>query len=261
MASGKKTYSPQERRRKRRRFNLILYAVSALLILTGIIIIVSDTTYFFDDAGKFINRIVTGETPVPMPTLPAGPARTANPNPTPRIIDWTEEQTPPPNQGGAQPYGTPVPYSPYAPKCVYFSQYNRSCPVDPVGYNGAGQMDVVRTAFRAGWFFHGGDPVHGGNTLIAGHNKYSGKLGYFAIVKDSLKEGDDVIVEMNNGEYAYYKVSSIGRYEYDKVPEWIMNVGGDARLTLITCYGDYSSAIGTSRHRVIAICYPVEYGA
>ena len=128
-----------------------------------------------------------------------------------------------------------------------------------MGYNSNGQMDTVHSAFRAGWFMFGGDPVSGGNTLIAGHNRYSGRYGYFSVIKDKMVPGDMVIVELQNGDYCYYVVDSIEQYPYDEVPDWIMNTGGEARLTLITCLGDYSSLIHTSRHRVIAICHPVYF--
>ena len=76
-----------------------------------------------------------------------------------------------------------------------------------------------------------------------------------------MQPGDIVIVEMQNGSYAYYMVNSITQYPYDEVPNEVMNTGGAPRLTLITCLGDYSSIIHTSRHRVIAVCTPVFFSA
>ena len=189
----------------------------------------------------------------PMPTAvpgvtqpPATPAPTEVPGYTP----------PKPVYGDPEP----TPYNPYEPKNVYFVGYESTCPVcpvQPVGYNQYGQMAVVQSAYIAGWFMYGGDPVRGGNTLIAGHIRHKGKYGYFSIVRDMLKPGDSVIVEMQNGQLAYYVVGRIEEHMYNDVPSEIMNTGGTRRLTLITCKDDYSSYYGTSMHRVFAICYPV----
>ncbi|MBR0157169.1 MAG: class F sortase [Clostridia bacterium] len=190
----------------------------------------------------------------PYETLP--PGVTPDPNATPRP---TRPPTPPTSHAPV------APTSSYAPKNVYFlNRYtaatitDTTCPVDPVGYNSKGQMDTVHSAFRAGWFMYGGDPVHGGNTLIAGHNRYSGRKGWFSLIQEGkIQPGDVVVVELNSGDYTYFMVDFVERYEYDAVPDEIMNTGGRPRLTLITCYGDYDSSIHTSRHRVIAVCYPV----
>ena len=210
------------------------------------------------EENPFLNR---PHRETPEPTL--APGVTPDPNATPRPTRDPNAPTQDPNY----PRPTNQPVYAYAPKNVYFlddyiqnSISNIICPVDPVGYNANGQMDTVRSAFRAGWFMYGGDPVRGGNTLIAGHNRYSGRLGYFSVIKDKMLPGDIVIVEMQNGEYAYYAVDTITEYPYDAVPDSVMNIYGRPRLTLITCLGDYSSVIHTSRHRVIAVCYPVYFG-
>lgn len=270
----------QERRRKNRRFNTILYTIGAVLVLAGIIIIINDQTYLFDKIGKWFS----GDKTV-MPTFPPNVSlSTMDPNYAgPYAPNWTLEPgtTPPPwigtsaqpdtsaepgtttgtgSHGGTWTAPTPLPETgPEAPVYVFFPQYDIACPVDPVGYNWRGQMDVIRAYNRAGWLITSGTPVTGGNILIAGHNRYSGKLGYFSVVKDKLKIGDQVIIQMKSGDYAYYIVESIDRWRYDAVPDYIMRLDSDPRLTLITCYGDYSSAIGSSIHRVIAVCRPVQF--
>ena len=72
----------------------------------------------------------------------------------------------------------------------------------------------------------------------------------------SFQPGDQVIVKMQNGEYAYYIVESINQYHYQHVPWEVMQHDGESRLTLITCLGDFSSSAGTSMHRVVAVCRP-----
>ena len=191
----------------------------------------------------------------PMPTALPGVTQPP-PTPTPTPIPGDNYTPPKPVYGDPEP----TPYNPYEPKNLYFVGYESTCPVcpiQPVGYNQYGQMAVVQSAYIAGWFMYGGDPVRGGNTLIAGHIRHKGKYGYFSIVRDMLRPGDNVIVEMQNGQCAYYVVARIEEHMYNNVPNEIMNTGGSRRLTLITCKDDYSSYYGTSMHRVFAICYPV----
>lgn len=289
MSNKPKQYylTDEQRRKKRKRHNLIIYIVSAALILTGICIIISDQTFFFK---KIENKIIgidemptlpPGSPSIPfvydteppqhtMPTLPPYAYTTEHPDtqtPDHELSTPTGNSTP---AGNSTPVGkitpmptpkaTPVPNNaPYAPKYVHFVGYDISCPIDPVGLDSKGEMYVVKSAFRAGWYEKSGDPVHGGNIIIAGHNRYSSKLGYFSIIKDRMKVGDMLILEMHSGEHAYYMVESINQYPYDDVPDSVMMTGGKNRLTLITCLGDYSLQIHTSKHRVIAVCVPVVY--
>lgn len=203
----------------------------------------------------------------PMPTVPPVVDVTAPPpTPTPRPGETAPPPTPSPSptptwKPETPVYGdpSPTPYNPYEPKAVYFIEHDINCPVQPVGYNQYGQMAVVQSAYVAGWFRYGGDPVHGGNTLIAGHIRHKGRYGYFSIIRDGLQPGEYVIVEMQNGQFAYYVVDRIEAYVYYDVPDSIMTTGGQPRLTLITCMDDYSAYYGTSLHRIFAICYPVYF--
>lgn len=259
----RKVYTPAEKRRRNRRHNAIVTSIAVVLMLAGIIIIVSDTTFFFDDAGRWIRRNIFGEVfetippfPTGSPSKPSDPDDPNNPNIGPQgsLVPrptFSPDETPLPENVTEEPF-----IYDYAPECVYFPQYDITCPVDPVGYNWRGEMATVRSPFRAGWLKYSGDPVTGGNVILAGHNRYSGKLGYFSVVKDKLQPWDQVIVKMQNGEYAYYIVESINQYHYQHVPWEVMQHDGESRLTLITCLGDFSSSAGTSMHRVVAVCRP-----
>ena len=233
----RKVYTPAEKRRRNRRHNAIVTSIAVVLMLAGIIIIVSDTTFFFDDAGRWIRRNIFGEVFETIPPFPTGspsdPDDPNNPNIGPQgsLVPrptFSPDETPLPENVTEEPF-----IYDYAPECVYFPQYDITCPVDPVGYNWRGEMATVRSPFRAGWLKYSGDPV-----------------------KDKLQPGDQVIVKMQNGEYAYYIVESINQYHYQHVPWEVMQHDGESRLTLITCLGDFSSSAGTSMHRVVAVCRP-----
>ena len=273
---------------KNRWFNILLYTIAGILILAGVLIILNDTTYLFACAG---NEQEADGTQEPIPTFPPspGPNDTSVPDtsypgrPQDATLPPDENRTPAPTNpsGGGEwhpnPDFTHEP-QPDDPVAVIFPQYAISggrikyypegapegecivCPVEAVGLNWKGQMNTVRSAFKAGWLYSSGTPVKGGNTIIAGHNKYSGKLGYFSVIKDKMQPGDQVIIQTRSGGFAFYLVENIEIWPYDEVPDYVMQTYGEDRLTLITCKGDYSGNLGTSRHRVIAICKPVAAG-
>ena len=54
-------------------------------------------------------------------------------------------------------------------------------------------------------------------------------------------------------------MTSVTTYPHDGVPWSVMDTGGEPRLTLITCLGDFDSSIGSSKHRVIAVCHPITF--
>ncbi len=263
----KKTYSKEERRRRNKRFNTVLYIIAGLLVLTGIIIIISDTTLLFDKLfhpGDFIVDVPvpTGEFVFVSPDPNESHIPGVDPDPGLDIPDRTlapgETPTPSPSTStGTQ--SSSVPLSPNRPVYVYFPDYDITCPIDPVGYSWTGNMATVRAHNRAAWLNSSGDPVRGGNTILAGHNKYSGKLGYFDVVKSKLKINDIVVVKTAADELYYYAVVSIDTYPYNSVPYSVMDTEGEPRLTLITCLGDFDHSIGSSKHRVVAVCKPVSF--
>ena len=274
---------------KNRRFNILLYTIAGILVLVGVFIILNDTTYLFACVGEPPLVDDTG-TPGSIPTFPPapGPGETPYPgisynpgDPQHPTLPPFDDQTPPPTSQGGQWHPNPEfthDPQPDDPTAVIFPQYAIEggrikyypegapegecivCPVETVGLNWKGQMATVHSALKAGWFYESGTPVKGGNTIIAGHNKYSGKLGYFSVIKDKMQPGDQVIIQMRSGGFAFYLVESVEVWPYDEVPDYVMQTQGEARLTLITCKGDYSGNLGTSRHRVVAICKPVGSG-
>lgn len=161
----RKVYTPAEKRRRNRRHNAIVTSIAVVLMLAGIIIIVSDTTFFFDDAGRWIRRNIFGEVfetippfPTGSPSKPSDPDDPNNPNIGPQgsLVPrptFSPDETPLPENVTEEPF-----IYDYAPECVYFPQYDITCPVDPVGYNWRGEMATVRSPFRAGWLKYSGDP-------------------------------------------------------------------------------------------------------
>ncbi|MCR5809427.1 MAG: sortase [Clostridiales bacterium] len=275
----------EKQRRKNRRFNLILYIIAALFILVGLFVILRDQTYIFTrNSGERPNvtfpprNTFSPETAVPTDPGPTGDALpTEDPGPTwdpwptgaplptddPGPTGGTPTQEPT-VQPTYPPWTTPAPWSaaekpPSPPVNIYFEGYDISVKVVPVGIDDKGQMASVPKYNIAGWYMYGACPNEEGNCIIAGHNRYGGIKGLFAILHDKLKVGDAVIVTLENGDYVFYEVISVMEYRYDAVPDFVMDTEGEARLTLITCLGDYSHTLHMSRTRVVAVCRPIKY--
>lgn len=225
-------------RRKRKRGNIVRYCIGGALILAGAFIVLRDQTGIF-------NR----NTGVKPSATPDAVIVSRAPEPTAALTYPAEPTKPPPEP-------TPEPADP--PVSVYFAGHDISCAVVPVGVNEKGEMDTVPKHDVAGWYMYGPAPNEPGNCIIAGHNRYHGQKGLFSVLHKGLKTGDSICVTTEGGRDVYYTVESIDEYKYDAVPMEVMEPGGETRLTLITCLGDYDYDMQMSRTRVVAVCKPIE---
>lgn len=248
-AASEASRQKHERRKHNKRFNAVLYCVAGALVLFGIFIILRSETNLFTR-----NSAETPEATFPpndsiVINVPGTPNATAAPDGTGDPAAQTPEY-PPPTEA-LQPGAIP-------PVLIFFNDHNVSCSVRPVGVEADGTMQSVPSHNVVGWYKYGAAPNQPGNCIIAGHNRYSGQLGSFALLHNGLKVGDRITVQLENGSYCFYRVASISTYRYDAVPDEVMQVGGDTRLTLITCLGDYNYDLQMSTSRVVAVCIPVE---
>lgn len=238
----------RERRRRNRLFNAVLYAVSACLVLFGIFVILRETTDLFNKNSAEVPDV----TFPPDAVIP-----TAQPYATASVTGDISSDAPLPSQ---TPPPTPEPTAPppSAPVSIAFIDHDIAVKVEPVGVNDKGEMDTIPRHDIAGWYMYGAAPNENGNCIIAGHNRYGGQKGLFAVLHDGLKTGDRVSVTMENGETVFYRVVSIDFYRYDSVPAEVMANGTERKLTLITCKGDYDWDLHMSKTRVVAVCEPVD---
>lgn len=232
----------------KRRSNLWRYILASFLILFGIFIILRETTNLF---GK--NSGVVPDATFPPDVVIA----TLTPMPTASVTQEISSDAPLPSQT-APPTPEPTAPPPSPPVNVCFLDHDIAVKVEPVGVNDKGEMDTIPRYDIAGWYMYGAAPNEEGNCIIAGHNRYGGQKGLFAILHDGLKKGDKVSVTMENGETVFYRVASIESYRYDSVPEEVMAPAEERKLTLITCLGDYSWDLHMSKTRVVAVCEPVD---
>jgi len=229
----------------RKKINILLYIISALLLASGIFLVIRQYVLI---PGAYVppgEDVLVTRTPVvtPSPT-PVNANTGAQPSPTPAA-------TPSPT-----PYVKPIPLR------IYFLKAEVMCDIVPVGRieegPKAGQMDTVEDPDLSAWYEPGPAPGEPGNALLNGHKSLDGKIGRFSVLWN-MKVDDVVAIGFDNGTYKYFAVTSVDFYPYDQVPAEVMNLNSETpRMTLITCYGDFDTTVGTSKQRCVVVCEPVE---
>lgn len=172
------------------------------------------------------------------------------------VIVPPEPYAPPPSKTPSSGKEGSEPTEPTQPVKIYFTERELMCEIQPVGMEDTGEIGSIRSASIAAWYEDGAIPGQEGNAIINGHVRWKGKKGTFSILKD-LANGEKVAIEFQDGSVKYFAVDTVDIYRLDDFPTDVLEPGGDARLTLITCLGDYNSTIGTSESRVVAVCYEV----
>lgn len=138
-------------------------------------------------------------------------------------------------------------------KNFFFVKHNIEMHVFPVGVTKAGNIGAVNSATDVAWFKHFATPGEEGNAIFTGHITWKKAPGHFAKLLE-MELYDEVFVQFADESIKYFYIAELYTVPYDDTsPELISNTGS-ARVTLITCKGDYDRTIGTSQTRVIAIC-------
>lgn len=113
---------------------------------------------------------------------------------------------------------------------------NVSANVQYVGITPLGEMEVPSNAFDVGWFKLGSRPGEIGSAVIAGHiDDQSGKAGVF-IDLYTLKVGDELYVEDDQGKMTRFIVRESRAYDPGFAEE-VFSANDNAHLNLVTCDG------------------------
>lgn len=152
-----------------------------------------------------------------------------------------------------------VPHAP-APTGVHIPALDVEVPVDPVGVEDDGQMEIPPLAERAGWYRFGAAPGEPeGTAVVAAHvdSVASAGLGPFARLTD-LAPGDTVDVTLADGGVVPYVVTSVTSVaKDDAVWDTVFTRDGPHRLVLITCGGTFQREASRYSDNVIVTADPV----
>lgn len=138
------------------------------------------------------------------------------------------------------------------PVRIMIPTFDVNAPIEPVGLDNEGRVGTVPNAETVGWYKYGPAPGAEGNAILDGHRDWGGKLGSLRPI-ERLKLGEAVTIVFEDGSKQTFKVVSNNIYPLDDVPEDVMNLKGEARLTLVTCSGKYVKAKGGYQSRVVVV--------
>ena len=125
--------------------------------------------------------------------------------------------------------------------------------VQGTGADESGTMQIVPALAVISWFELSSIPGNRGNAIFGGHNSWGGVRSRIFTL-DGMEIGDELIIEYADGTSLRFLMESVFVYELKTAPaHLIMNVLGEARVTLITCKGPFNTTIGTSDNRIVAV--------
>ena len=124
--------------------------------------------------------------------------------------------------------------------------------VQGTGADERGTMQIVPSLEVISWFRLSSIPGNRGNAILGGHNTWSGvRSRIFSL--DELEIGDEMIIDYADGTSVTFRLESVFVYLLRTAPaDLIMDVRGDARVTLITCKWPFNTVTGTSDNRIVA---------
>ncbi len=114
-------------------------------------------------------------------------------------------------------------------------------PVEGVGVNRWGVMDLPVNGWNAGWYKYGPTPGAPGDAVIEGHAGYPDQPMMFGKLA-TLRKGDKVIVVLADGSQHLFLIESMSVLAVGVAPPGMGEPYGPPRLTLITCTGSFDAA-------------------
>ena len=133
------------------------------------------------------------------------------------------------------------------PVAVSIPKLGVRSPLDDLGRDGDGAMEVPENPARAGWFSGGPSPGALGPAVIAGHVTWNGPRAVFHRLS-TMRPGDQVTVTRKDGKIAVFTVTRVARFSKSQFPSRAVYGPIDhAGLRLITCGGTYDAA----RHKYL----------
>ena len=129
--------------------------------------------------------------------------------------------------------------------------------VQHVGITKKGNMATPRNFSDVGWYKYGTVPGRLGSAVIAGHVDNGFALpGVFKHL-ERVQKGDDVYVEMENGDVLHYIVTGFSTYDYDADAKTVFGEKDKRYLKLITCTGAWMPQHRTHDKRLVVTAVEV----
>lgn len=135
--------------------------------------------------------------------------------------------------------------------------------VVPTGVMPDGAAEIPEDVDLVGWYRFGPGPTSAeGSTVLIGHRDGRGQGRGVLYDLARVDPGDRVVVTVRGGERVAYRIVSREVFDKEVVPlEELFSRNGPARLTLITCGGDYDRERGGYQSNVVVTAVPLGAGA
>ena len=150
---------------------------------------------------------------------------------------------------------TPAAAVPVAPVGIRIAAIGASAPIDPLGLNADGTLQVPTDFSRAGYYT--GRPMPGaiGPAIIVAHiDSKTGPAVFYRL--HDLKPGDEVTVTRADQSEVIFVVDRLEQHPKNAFPtEAVYGATPDATLRLITCGGSFDSSSGHYRDNLIAFAH------
>jgi LPXTG-site transpeptidase (sortase) family protein len=141
----------------------------------------------------------------------------------------------------------PVPTAP--PAMILIPSINVHRPVEAVGLDSHGAMEVTQNLWNAGWYKDGPVPSAPGDAVIEGHAGYPDAPLLFGRLP-RLHAGDKIVVVLADGTRRLFLVDSLAVWPAGTAPPGMGEPYGPPRLTLITCTGPFDDHYKTYADRL-----------
>lgn len=132
-------------------------------------------------------------------------------------------------------------------------------PIDAVGVEPDGSMEIPVDVSRIGWYEYGPEPgADAGSSVLTAHvdSRTQGAGVFYDL--DDLAEGDTVEVGMSDGTTRDFVVDEIGQIPKVDLPTGdIFRRDGEPRLALITCGGEFDESSRHYRDNLVVFAAPV----
>lgn len=146
---------------------------------------------------------------------------------------------------------TPIPKA-QKPAILSLPKLGITSPVEHVGMDAKGNMDVPKDDMQVAWYELGFLPGVKGNAVIAGH--FDRKNGGPAVFNklNQLEEGDEIVVTDDKGKDLTFLVTAKNKYPVSSFP--VPTVFGPSQkkyLNLITCEGVFDKSAQLYSDRLV----------
>ena len=190
---------------------------------------------------------------VELPNFDATPSPTPLPSPTP-----SETPTIPSEEPSEEPEPEKEPILAW-PVHMYIPALGVDADIADTGTDYVvDSMEIYPSGTIISWWREGAIPGNDGNAIFGGHNRWGGQLGQLFYL-DTLEIGELMVIDYEDGTSMEFRLESVFVYLLATAPgRTIMDVSGDARVTIITCKEPFNPQTGTSDNRIVAVFKPAD---